>query len=154
MAIMDKEKALEEYRNKQQMKRDEEAKVKDEVKRLKQQEKWQNIQRNKRIQKYKRQSMNKKQEYEHQRLNAIDKFKTSMVQQRKIHSEHSAQQRKEIIKQFSTLLKSDKFKDTQLAITSMLQLAETNLGDTEGLNSRLKKDFGIDLKAIGEHNSL
>ena len=152
--IMEKEKALESYRRKMMLKRAEEAKVKDEVKRLKQQEKWQNIQRNKRIQKYKRMSMNKKQEYEHQRLKAIDQFKSSMVQQRKTHSENSAQQRKVIIKEFSCLLKSDKFSDQKLAIRSMLQLAEKNLGDTDGLNKRMKNDFGIDLKAIQEHKEL
>ena len=145
LKIMEKERAMALHKEEMDRRRAEEAVVRDEVKRLKQQEKWQNIERNKRIQKYKRMSMNKKQEYEQQRLRAIDQFKATMVQQRKMHSESSAQQRKQVIKEFSQLLKSDKFSDPDAAIESMLVLANRQLGETAGLKQRLKHDFGIDL---------
>ena len=116
------------------------ATLREEVKRLRQQEMSQNIARQKRILRHKRAQQHQKLESESQRLHAMTEFKETVIQQRRLQSEMSAQQKETMVKQISRLLKSD-----AAGVESMMNLANQHLGDTKGLQNRLKKDFGIDL---------
>ena len=107
-----------------------------------------NVKRNTRIKEYKSELTNKKNEYEMTRLKAIELFKESIKDKKRIQNELTKTQKQKIIKQFSNIVKSDKFDDTKAAVKSMLNLAQNHLGTVESLKLRLKNHMNINIDSL------